>query len=868
MNDQIDLNFPNLLDSVEKEDFKTLLLYLQEGKLINDQDEKGNTALITACETNQTKLVDIILSIGVQVDLANNSKETALTVAAQVGNLSMVELLVAFNADYNHQDEDGRTPLMHAIMVKNMEIMQFLISKGADLELVDKFGMTALVYSLKYFGQKQVEDILDDSKIALLQKQVTQLEEKLSQRQEPSEVLKGDSTTEENSKVIIKDDPTSSVINSSTKIIDPDSKTDKTNKSQVDGTSQQIISSNKSPQIEEEEETTIVKGVVNPIKKKKEGISPEILDADQFDDSLDSIKLSGTLEGEEDKSFKKIIPKTEGLGPQENEKNLPFSSIKGSKNLEAEDEGTMTIKSLNKGDLDESDNLISVIKNGPNLPEIEQKIIKAFEQIPQASKKKRSLKNLKKNELNLEDFSISISNMTDHLDSNEEKTLLKESGDLQEESTINLKGNSLEAESKEKNTIVKDALEGAETKASNSNLTDKNVINETTLKINSDKKEKITSTDINLNGQEEKVTIKASPIDIESKNEIVDKVKTNSDSDLNEPERSNLQESESNEESTIEPEDLGVDLHVESKTVLKSTGVEEAISTKQATKVEGSNLFEDKNDSFIKLESKREAIVEKQKFNLKKNDLKIEEGDEKLTVKGKNAPQEKEKNSIVKGTVQNQEEAKQVLKSSIKKEEPVLVISDPKKEEKVEVDTNVDLGSKLGLLKEKVNETNRRGQSHLMVAAGKGEREKTLLLLDNGADSSMKDFNGFTALMFAAQSGHAEVVKILGSKKADLDVKNAKEFTALSLAVLKNQPECISALIEAGAKKDIKIKGETLLTLAVSNDASKAIKILITLGLDPLEKNRKGRSAIEMAQRLKKKKVVAFFNKYMATLIK
>lgn len=877
MNDQIELNFEDLVSSIKKEDFKVLLLYLQDGKLLNFQDEIGNTPLIIACETNQTKLVDIILSIGVEVDLSNQAKETALTISAQIGNLKLAELLVAFGANYNHQDEDGRTPLMHAIMSKKMEIMQFLIASGTDLELIDKFGMTALMYSLKYFGLQQMQEILDDSKVALLQKQVTQLEEKISKENQSATSVQSDPEEKENSKVVIKGELAAPSANSQVKIEKQDNDNSSTQKAEQKakqkekgGHPEETFSNSEKPQTEERSKTNTLKDPNTSKNNSTKNLSPEILANEEMDESLESFKISGAFEGKED-GVSNIISKNIKNIAVEQKISSPLASKKGLTSLQIEEEGSMTVKSLN-GDLSkDSTNLTSMRKTKGSLPELEQKVIKVLDKMPQATKKKREFKNLKKDSFSLEDFSKSISNMTDQLNTNDESFLLKgnHSDGFPEHSNENVKGGPKSSSVEGKNSTLKD--QGL--RISNLEEPPNQVIKKvppTSKKKNGDP---ITSSEFKQKKEEEMShIINDSSPEIEAGPKTIKRPSSKERLNLNKESTSKKDENAHLIGSVSNPLNMAMDLELEEKKELKSTGEEKGISTTVGTKTENSNLLNKSDDAYMKHESEREAIVDKQKYNLKKDEFNIDSTQrDKTTINGTLPLEEGNgKSTLVKGILNKDKEDKPILKGSIKSEALSLVVDEKngKNENENKNEDEIDLEKSLNFPKEKVNETNKRGQTHLMVAAGKGDLDKVLLLLENDADTAIKDFNGFSALMFACQSGNPEIVKKLVSNKDELDIKNAKGFTALSLAVIKNQSECISALIEAGANKSINIKGETLLTLAVSKDATQAIKILVTLGSDPLEKNRKGRSAVELAKKLKKKKVIAFFNKYMASLMK
>ncbi len=51
----------------------------------------------------------------------------------------------------------------------------------------------------------------------------------------------------------------------------------------------------------------------------------------------------------------------------------------------------------------------------------------------------------------------------------------------------------------------------------------------------------------------------------------------------------------------------------------------------------------------------------------------------------------------------------------------------------------------------------------LMHAAAEGQLEVAKLLLENGADPSLKDIDGETAALFARNNGHTEVAGLIQS---------------------------------------------------------------------------------------------------------
>ncbi|KAK2014320.1 ankyrin repeat protein, partial [Colletotrichum eremochloae] len=87
------------------------------------------------------------------------------------------------------------------------------------------------------------------------------------------------------------------------------------------------------------------------------------------------------------------------------------------------------------------------------------------------------------------------------------------------------------------------------------------------------------------------------------------------------------------------------------------------------------------------------------------------------------------------------------------------------------------LGEGVGL-----NTTDRNGKSPLSIASEKGYNGIVRLLLDKGANLSMKSNDrGRTALHSASNNGHLEVVKLLLFHRAGINAGDQAGQTALHL---------------------------------------------------------------------------------------
>jgi hypothetical protein len=119
----------------------------------------------------------------------------------------------------------------------------------------------------------------------------------------------------------------------------------------------------------------------------------------------------------------------------------------------------------------------------------------------------------------------------------------------------------------------------------------------------------------------------------------------------------------------------------------------------------------------------------------------------------------------------------------------------------------------------------------LSAAARKGDAAAVKKLLDEGVDVNTKFRYGATALFYASDHGHLEVVKVLLERGADMSLKDTfYGFTPLSLAMgpaQKKKPEhgeIAKLLIQKGAPG----KEQALSTAVQTGDASLAKVILDT----------------------------------------
>ena len=144
----------------------------------------------------------------------------------------------------------------------------------------------------------------------------------------------------------------------------------------------------------------------------------------------------------------------------------------------------------------------------------------------------------------------------------------------------------------------------------------------------------------------------------------------------------------------------------------------------------------------------------------------------------------------------------------------------------------------------------------LQDAARKGDAATVKKLIDEGVDVNTKFRYGATAIFYATDHGHLEVVKVLLDKGADLTVKDTfYGFTPLALAIgpaQKKKPEhaeIAKLLIAKGAPGK-----EAALTSAVASSDSALAKVILDSGGVPASNLS---DALEMAKAQNKAEIAA-----------
>ncbi|RWQ91162.1 ankyrin repeat-containing domain protein, partial [Paecilomyces variotii] len=104
---------------------------------VNDQDDRGNTAIFHSARSGKTDTMKILLENGADVHHRNptfvtRNAQSALHGAVLKNATELVELLLQQEINIDARDKHGRTPLFYAVQRCRTPIVQMLLEAGAD----------------------------------------------------------------------------------------------------------------------------------------------------------------------------------------------------------------------------------------------------------------------------------------------------------------------------------------------------------------------------------------------------------------------------------------------------------------------------------------------------------------------------------------------------------------------------------------------------------------------------------------------------------------------------------------------------------------------------------------------------------------
>ncbi|BGP24585.1 putative ankyrin-repeat protein [Rhodotorula toruloides] len=120
-------------------------------KVLENQDEMGNTALISAAAIGNLEILTLLIGAGADVKAVNNKGQTALHYAASKGHVNIGRLLVSKGADINARDRANQLPLHRAASTGSVPFIHLILASKSPnkpekprLNLLDRAGNTPL----------------------------------------------------------------------------------------------------------------------------------------------------------------------------------------------------------------------------------------------------------------------------------------------------------------------------------------------------------------------------------------------------------------------------------------------------------------------------------------------------------------------------------------------------------------------------------------------------------------------------------------------------------------------------------------------------------------------------------------------------
>jgi ankyrin repeat protein len=163
------LLFPALLwhqDRGKEEKRRVVELLLAKTDLLDAQDEKGKTALMTAIEKGHQDLADLLLQHNPRLEIQDKEGHTALAWAALQGNLATFSMLMRQGAQLSVGDKRGLSLLMKISKCcerNGPQIAQVLLEHGANVNARSKGQKnTALMYAAQNNQIEMAEWLLDN----------------------------------------------------------------------------------------------------------------------------------------------------------------------------------------------------------------------------------------------------------------------------------------------------------------------------------------------------------------------------------------------------------------------------------------------------------------------------------------------------------------------------------------------------------------------------------------------------------------------------------------------------------------------------------------------------------------------------------
>jgi len=146
------------------------------------------------------------------------------------------------------------------------------------------------------------------------------------------------------------------------------------------------------------------------------------------------------------------------------------------------------------------------------------------------------------------------------------------------------------------------------------------------------------------------------------------------------------------------------------------------------------------------------------------------------------------------------------------------------------------------------DELNTAGNTPLIVACEKNNKDIVKILIKNGANINMKNQDGLTALFYACEKEKIEIAKLLFDNGADINKTSRYGDTPLLTACKKKNEVIAQYLIDKGDDIHKRNKSKnTCIILAIRYGCNNIVKELIERGVDLSITDRLGNTPLDTA---------------------
>lgn len=128
---------------------------------IDNQDNRGETALMLAARKGNVDIVQIILNCKANQDLENQNGETALFLALEAKRSEAVKLLANSKKRVNKPNQHLITPLMQAALNDDDVSLTVLLKHGANIEAKDKRNLSAYTLAQNKNNKKAMQVLME-----------------------------------------------------------------------------------------------------------------------------------------------------------------------------------------------------------------------------------------------------------------------------------------------------------------------------------------------------------------------------------------------------------------------------------------------------------------------------------------------------------------------------------------------------------------------------------------------------------------------------------------------------------------------------------------------------------------------------------